>query len=929
MTVVSPQSTVLSPELGITAPSPVGVNGYPRPTAADGAGDPARSFGAALLAASAASGAEAGADSGGGAVGGGEPEPIAGGGVLDRRDDGPPPRGGAGRDAAGPNPAGTVSPLGDLLAWALAGAGLAGTASWPAAPPMGTPGGAPVEAALRVAGVTGPQHGRDGEASAREVGGAAAAGLCVPGGDGVGPVPTSAPGFDPGAPRPAGSSWAPGQSLAGTVPSRALGDPSPAPTPPVAAAAAPGVAPHGDGDIPPISGLPGREGVRPPAENAAAFALRPFRASEEPFEGDGRRAPSGLRSAVEAPGPASSAGATNGSVRDLASGLAGDGAPQAARAVGEARERPATPESVANEPQIGALQTPAGSHGAPELSGPVAAPQLRGGPARQVPPGPAGLQAVGNGPAARPKAAGDPVLPAPGSPTHAAPQPNPGSARGPGLPAGGAQPAAAGGGDGVTTGTGDPGDVLLPVSRAGTGVLSADPAATGSFREVLFRADPVLPVPATHTGEASAEPVAGWRTPEDDASGNPRGFATASGTRTSVTAAGREGDTGNRQAVAVRSPGGAGDGRPSDPPWVLSGTLAPGQVATAGNGEAPVAGAPPQDAAPPAEAGAARDVLVGFRREGTGVLEPGPQPSGGGQPSVQPGGEPSPVRPGGEPSPARPRGGQPPDGPGGERPPARSGGRTGEELRLAAGGEADRNPVTAGTTLSRGGLGPGAEEHPDPRGRVRREEHLEGAGPADSAEGSGSRWSASRPGQLSAPERPVGPGEGQAPRADAPTADVGERLARVTRQWLEASGSQGRGIRVVEARFDEAGGELHLRLHPPELGTLRFRLASHEGRLAVAVVADHPDTGWLLQRHSAALHQALEQAGLQLDNFSVNVGPEAFGGHPYPDHGPLPWPPVSSPALGPPAGSAEGPRQGREGWASSNPLASGVVDLRV
>lgn len=106
---------------------------------------------------------------------------------------------------------------------------------------------------------------------------------------------------------------------------------------------------------------------------------------------------------------------------------------------------------------------------------------------------------------------------------------------------------------------------------------------------------------------------------------------------------------------------------------------------------------------------------------------------------------------------------------------------------------------------------------------------------------------------------------------------VSRRVEEAVRRWAEQAASAHPDFGVVETRLGDGGQEVTLRLHPPELGELRFYLTSRAGQLSVSVGAERPETGLLLQRHLGALQQALEQAGLRLGDVSVQVGAGPFG----------------------------------------------------
>ena len=194
--------------------------------------------------------------------------------------------------------------------------------------------------------------------------------------------------------------------------------------------------------------------------------------------------------------------------------------------------------------------------------------------------------------------------------------------------------------------------------------------------------------------------------------------------------------------------------------------------------------------------------------------------------------------------------------------------------------------------------------------------------PAESAlgsrEASASGKHPSEPGHLSeagwdAASVGTPPAASQAARtASAAGAGGGERGIAAALRWLETLPQADAAAHVVEARFEPGGSELRLRLHPPELGELHLRLSGEASRVVVHVTADRPQTGLLLQRHLALLQQALEQNGLELAGFSVQVGSHSRGG-------------------GAPSGSwpAAAPWAGRLAGAGSNAGDPGELEPKV
>jgi hypothetical protein len=68
------------------------------------------------------------------------------------------------------------------------------------------------------------------------------------------------------------------------------------------------------------------------------------------------------------------------------------------------------------------------------------------------------------------------------------------------------------------------------------------------------------------------------------------------------------------------------------------------------------------------------------------------------------------------------------------------------------------------------------------------------------------------------------------------------------------------------------GGEMHLRLEPPELGELDLRLVVQQGnRLDLTIATDRDDLAQLLHRHLDELKHTLQQAGLEVASTSVQT----------------------------------------------------------
>lgn len=153
-----------------------------------------------------------------------------------------------------------------------------------------------------------------------------------------------------------------------------------------------------------------------------------------------------------------------------------------------------------------------------------------------------------------------------------------------------------------------------------------------------------------------------------------------------------------------------------------------------------------------------------------------------------------------------------------------------------------------------------------------------------------------------------------------------DAVARAVARWISEHQAVGESRRagVVRATLGPEGTELRLQLHPPELGELRLQLATEGGRLMVHVTAHNPDTGQMLQHQAGDLARSLEQAGIQLAGFSVDVGTGPHG------HAQRPaWP--AEKAASSFGGVTSHPRdvQGPSAGSAWVRLGMAAVDLRV
>lgn len=79
-------------------------------------------------------------------------------------------------------------------------------------------------------------------------------------------------------------------------------------------------------------------------------------------------------------------------------------------------------------------------------------------------------------------------------------------------------------------------------------------------------------------------------------------------------------------------------------------------------------------------------------------------------------------------------------------------------------------------------------------------------------------------------------------------------------------------VREVKLRRFDQGGEIIMRLDPPELGTMRVHLTQEAGILTGHISASSDQVKSLLQSHLSTLVDALAEAGVKMDSVSVSTG---------------------------------------------------------
>ncbi|MEZ5732294.1 MAG: flagellar hook-length control protein FliK [Paracoccaceae bacterium] len=85
---------------------------------------------------------------------------------------------------------------------------------------------------------------------------------------------------------------------------------------------------------------------------------------------------------------------------------------------------------------------------------------------------------------------------------------------------------------------------------------------------------------------------------------------------------------------------------------------------------------------------------------------------------------------------------------------------------------------------------------------------------------------------------------------------------------------QGLGQRLAQAASQFIDRPVEVALSPEELGRVRMTIASHEGQLTMAILAERPETLDLLRRNIESLAQDFRDLGFQNLSFSFNDQPD-------------------------------------------------------
>jgi flagellar hook-length control protein FliK len=78
-------------------------------------------------------------------------------------------------------------------------------------------------------------------------------------------------------------------------------------------------------------------------------------------------------------------------------------------------------------------------------------------------------------------------------------------------------------------------------------------------------------------------------------------------------------------------------------------------------------------------------------------------------------------------------------------------------------------------------------------------------------------------------------------------------------------------IREARILARNGGGQAHIQLHPPQLGELTLQVNVTDRAVTVSLIAEHAQIADLLARHLPELRQALEGAGIRMEELDVEA----------------------------------------------------------
>ena len=111
------------------------------------------------------------------------------------------------------------------------------------------------------------------------------------------------------------------------------------------------------------------------------------------------------------------------------------------------------------------------------------------------------------------------------------------------------------------------------------------------------------------------------------------------------------------------------------------------------------------------------------------------------------------------------------------------------------------------------------------------------------------------------------------PRAGARTDEVAPGASEIDRQRFVQ-----RVVRALHNLGDAEGGQIRLRLSPPELGSIRLDVTLRGGVLAAQVEAETPQARTALLENLPALRERLAEQNIKIERFDVDLMNQSSGG---------------------------------------------------
>lgn len=100
---------------------------------------------------------------------------------------------------------------------------------------------------------------------------------------------------------------------------------------------------------------------------------------------------------------------------------------------------------------------------------------------------------------------------------------------------------------------------------------------------------------------------------------------------------------------------------------------------------------------------------------------------------------------------------------------------------------------------------------------------------------------------------------------------AGYRTGTTVAQAQQLEDARDSVFKQILMKLNPGGGEMHMRLDPPELGELDLHMVVENGnRLSLSIAAERQDMTQLLQRHLDELKQTLQAAGLEVADAQVH-----------------------------------------------------------